>query len=106
MRNFLLIVLLGTAAVASWLWSRPTSLEQPRRREGGDAELGYYLRGARLLGTDESGRAAYRILADRLEEHPDQERLLLGRSKKSGHLNSKRSEDFDAERVDAIAGIV
>jgi len=76
-RNFLLIVLLGTAAVASWLWSRPTSLEQPRRREGGDTELGYYLRGARLLGTDESGRAAYRILADRLEEHPDQERLLL-----------------------------
>jgi lipopolysaccharide export system protein LptC len=79
LRNLLLIVLLGAAAVASWLWSRPTSVEPPRRRAGGDAELGYYLRGARLLGTDANGRAVYRILADRLEERPNQDRLLLER---------------------------
>jgi LPS export ABC transporter protein LptC len=79
LRNLLLIVLLGAAAVASWLWSRPTLLEQPHRPEGGDTELGYYLRGVRMLGTDENGRAVYRILADRLEERPNEERLWLER---------------------------
>ena len=79
MRNLLLIVLLGAAAVASWLWSRPILLEQPRRPQGGGTELGYYLRGARMLGTDENGRAVYRILADRLEERPNEDRLLLER---------------------------
>lgn len=79
MRNLLLIVLLGAAAVASWWFSRPTSVEAPRRQAEGDTELGYYLRGARMLGTDMNGRAVYRILADRLEERPNEERLLLER---------------------------
>jgi LPS export ABC transporter protein LptC len=79
LRNLLLIVLLGAAAVASFLWSRPTPVEAPRRRADADAELGYYLRGARMLGTDASGRGVYRILADRLEERPNEERLLLDR---------------------------
>ena len=78
MRNLLLIVLLSAAAVASWLWSRPTLVEQPRRTPG-DSELGYYLRGARMLGTDENGRAVYRILADRLDERPNEDRMLLDR---------------------------
>ena len=78
MRNWLLIVLLGAAAVASWLWSRPI-VGPPPRRASGEVELGYYLRGARMLGTDENGRAVYRILADRLEERPNEERLLLER---------------------------
>ncbi len=50
----------------------PAALERRRR-----APLGYYLRGARLLGTDEQGHVAYRILAERLEELPGEERLLL-----------------------------
>lgn len=79
MRNLLLIVLLGAAAVASWLFSRPALIEPSRRGAAGDSELGYYLRGARMLGTDANGRAVYRILADRLEERPDEERLLLDR---------------------------
>jgi len=78
-RNLLLIVLLGAAAVATWLWSQPSPPDQSRRPAGGDTELGYYLRGARMLGTDDNGRAVYRILADRLEERPNEERLLLER---------------------------
>jgi LPS export ABC transporter protein LptC len=42
-----------------------------------DRPLGYYLKGARLLGTDTEGRVAYRILAERLEEVPDREVLEL-----------------------------
>jgi LPS export ABC transporter protein LptC len=79
LRNLILMLLLGAAAVASWFYSRPEPVAAPIRSSGSDAPLGYYLRGARLLGTDENGHVAYRILADRLEEHPDQERLLLER---------------------------
>jgi LPS export ABC transporter protein LptC len=78
-RNLILIVLLGAAAVASWWWSRPAPIEAPRARPTGDEELGYYLRGARMLGTDDSGRVAYRIFADRLDERPGEDRLLLER---------------------------
>jgi LPS export ABC transporter protein LptC len=78
-RNLILIVLLGAAAAASWWWSQPAPVEAPRPRATGDQELGYYLRGARMLGTDESGRVAYKILADRLDERPGEDRLLLER---------------------------
>jgi LPS export ABC transporter protein LptC len=78
-RNAILIVLLGVAAAASWWWSRPAPVEAPRPRESGDQELGYYMRGARILGTDESGRLAYKIVADRLDERPGEDRLLLER---------------------------
>jgi LPS export ABC transporter protein LptC len=71
------MLLLGAAAVASWIYSRPEPVAAPRRASGDEAPLGYYLRGARLVGTDANGQVAYRILADRLEEQPDQERLLL-----------------------------
>ncbi len=78
-RNLILIVLLGAAAAASWWWSRPAPVEAPRSRASGDQDLGYYLRGARMLGTDESGRVAYKIFADRLDERPGEDRLLLER---------------------------
>src|SRR5882672_4920006 len=76
-RNLILIVLLGAAAVASWYFSLPSAVEPRPTSSGDDAPLGYYLRGARILGTDESGRVAYSLVAARLEEHPNEERLLL-----------------------------
>ena len=78
-RNLLLIVLLGAAAAASWWWSRPAPVEAPPPRPSGDQELGYYLHGARMLGTDETGHVAYKIFADRLDERPGEDRLLLER---------------------------
>jgi LPS export ABC transporter protein LptC len=78
-RNFILMVLLGAAAVASWIYSRPEPAQAPRRSGGDDAPLGYYLSGARIVGTDENGREAYRILAGRLEEQTGADRLLLER---------------------------
>jgi lipopolysaccharide export system protein LptC len=78
-RNLILVVLLGAAAAASWWWSRPAPVQEPPPRASANEDLGYYLRGARMLGTDESGRVAYRIFADRLDEQPGEERLLLER---------------------------
>jgi LPS export ABC transporter protein LptC len=68
---------LGAAAVASWIYSRPEPVSSPRRSGGDDTPLGYYLRGARIVGTDEEGREAYRISADRLEEETGDDRLLF-----------------------------
>lgn len=79
LRNVIVMLLLGAAAVASWFYSLPDPVAPARRSSGDDAPLGYYMRGAQLLLTDEDGHVAYRILADRLEEQPGQERLLLER---------------------------
>ena len=71
------MVVLAAFAVATWLYGRaPTAVERRFPAEG-TQPLGYYLRGARMLGTDEQGRIAYRILADNLEEMPEQQRLKL-----------------------------
>jgi len=77
LRNTLITVLLASAAVATWLYTWPPQAPESRGRGGGAQPLGYYLRGARLLGTDEQGRVAYRILADRLEELPERDLLEL-----------------------------
>ena len=77
LRNAAGIVLLAAAAAASYWWSRPPPAE-PAARRGNGAELpGYYLRGARIVGTDEQGRVALEILADSLAELPGQDRLSL-----------------------------
>ena len=78
MRHKLLAVLLAAVALATWFYSWQPQPADRRDTGGDDAEgLGYYVRGARLLGTDEQGRVAYRILADRLEEVPDEDLLQL-----------------------------
>jgi LPS export ABC transporter protein LptC len=71
------MVVLATLAVATWLYGRiPTTPPYALPTEG-TQPLGYYVRAARMLGTDEQGRIAYRILADNLEELPEQQRLKL-----------------------------
>jgi lipopolysaccharide export system protein LptC len=71
------MVVLAAIAVATWLYGR-TPAAAPRTLPAEGAQpLGYYLRSARMLGTDEQGRIAYRILADNLEELPEQQRLKL-----------------------------
>ena len=77
MRNLLLIILLGAAAVASWVLSRPLPIETRARASENATPLGYYLLGAQLRGTDESGQVAYSIAAERLEENIDLGSLLL-----------------------------
>jgi LPS export ABC transporter protein LptC len=77
LRNLLLIILLGAAAVASWIFSRPLPIETRSRAGESAAPPGYYLLDAHLRGTDESGQVAYSIAAERLEENVDLGKLLL-----------------------------
>ena len=71
------MVVLAAFAVATWLYGRVPPAVERRLPADGTQPLGYYLHAARMLGTDEQGRLAYRILADNLEELPEQQRLKL-----------------------------
>lgn len=70
-------MLLTALAAVTWLAGRMPAPASPPTQSGAELPLGYYLRGARLIGTDEQGRVAYRILAQRLDELPEQELLEL-----------------------------
>jgi LPS export ABC transporter protein LptC len=77
-RNTVVMIVLAILAAALWLatWQRQAAAPAVERVE--DAKpLGYYIRGARVQRTDEQGRVAYRVFADRLDELPDDERLQL-----------------------------
>jgi LPS export ABC transporter protein LptC len=72
------MIVLAVVAAATWVatWRRP---EADQRATGAahPEPLGFYVRGARILGTDEEGRVRYRIFAERLDELPEEDRLLL-----------------------------
>jgi LPS export ABC transporter protein LptC len=78
LRHTIITVLLAALAVGTWIYTwEPAATKRSRNVGADDQPLGYYLKGARLLGTDEEGRVAYRILAERLEELPARELLEL-----------------------------
>jgi LPS export ABC transporter protein LptC len=77
-RNALGIALLFAAAAATtWLLFRPQAPSRDGAARDDAPPPGYYLRGARLLGTDEEGRVAYEIHAARAQELPERNELLL-----------------------------
>src|SRR5688500_226751 len=74
----IVLVLAIVAAATRWItpWQRgDTSPSVDRTAE--TEPLGYYARGARLTGTDEQGRPAYRLFAERFDELPGEDRLQL-----------------------------
>ena len=72
------MIVLAILAAATWVatW-QPAETNAPVEGAGASQALGYYVRGARILGTDEEGRVTYRIFAERLDELPDEGRLQL-----------------------------
>ncbi len=77
-RNTVVMLVLAILAAATWVatWS-PQDQSPPAERSEGLGPLGYYVRGARLSGTDEQGRVTYRIRAERLDELPAEDQLRL-----------------------------
>jgi LPS export ABC transporter protein LptC len=77
-RNTVVLIVLAILAtlssVVAWL---PPDREQPAERDENLGPLGYYVRGARLLGTDDQGRVTVTIRAERLDEVPNEELLRL-----------------------------
>ena len=79
-RNTVVTLLLALVAAATWLfatWQRPEPDAGCRAQPTTAQPLGYYVHGARMTGTDEQGRVTYRVLAERLDELPDEDRLQL-----------------------------
>ena len=76
LRNTVVMVVLAVLAAVLWVasWQREEPAAPPAA-ERDTRPLGYYVHGARVLGTDEQGRVVYRLIAQRLEELPDEERL-------------------------------
>lgn len=71
------MAVLAALAAATWLYGRAPTVPVRAAFRDSSQPLGYYLRGARILGTDSEGRIAYRILAEQLEELPGQDVLEL-----------------------------
>lgn len=76
-RNVLAAAALAAAAAATWYWSRPPVQAPVARSTGASAALGYYLRGARLVGANDEGRITYSVMAEHVVELPGEERLEL-----------------------------
>jgi LPS export ABC transporter protein LptC len=76
-RNMLGFAILGAAALASWYWSRDTSVLNVRGADGPAGPLGYYLRDAAIKVMDEDGSVLYEISAEAIEERPDQNETIL-----------------------------
>lgn len=68
---------LAVVAMLTWLWSRQGADEAPPAAAADAAAPGYYLRGASIVGTDEEGRALFRVQAASAEELPAQNSLRL-----------------------------
>ncbi len=71
LRNVLGSLLLAAMAAGTLYLSRVTSPPEPERERDAPGPSGYYFLGARVIGTDETGRVAYRISAARAVELPD-----------------------------------
>jgi LPS export ABC transporter protein LptC len=78
MRNTVVLIVLALLAAATGVlrWQRATPPPAPTVDESA-RPLGYYVKGASLLGTDEQGRVAYRVFATRLDELPDEQLLKI-----------------------------
>lgn len=76
-RNTLAGALLALAAAVTWYWSRPPATAPATRSAADRVALGYYLRGAEVIGTDDTGRITYIVAAERMEELPGEERFEL-----------------------------
>lgn len=76
-RNTVALLALAAAAAASWYFSRPQDAAPEGRTDTAGPPLGYYLRDATLLGTDESGRLIFRAHAAEAVQARDEAMLEL-----------------------------
>lgn len=76
-RNLLLALILAGGALATWVLTLVSTEQATPTGDQGPAPQGYYLLGAVMQRTDDQGRLAYRILADRVEQEAEGADLVL-----------------------------
>lgn len=71
--NLVTIVALSVAAIGSWLLAGSRKTPEVSRTVSGTESDGFYLRSARILGTDEVGQLLYSIEAEYAEQRTNQD---------------------------------
>lgn len=71
-RLIVLVMMLVTAALASWYVARDNGDRTPSPAAVQPLNRGYYLEGVRILGTDSAGSLLYEIRADYAEQQSDE----------------------------------
>ena len=99
--NSAVYIVLGAAALLTWLASRPDADVQDAAGPPAEAPPGYYLEDVVLLGTDEAGAVLYRIVAGRVEEAGNERRLELSDVRVQYHENEDVAWLIEAERAAA-----
>ena len=72
-RTFLAIVVLTAAAFGSWYLARSLTGTEVTQTISDDGASGFYLRSARILGTDERGQLLYEISAEYAEQQENRD---------------------------------
>lgn len=102
-RNSIGLLILLAAAVATWLASRHEISPGADADTARSTPLGYYLRDAVFLGTDENGRVFYRVHAGLAERQADDQGLALQRVRveyrDTEHVQWQLSADRAATRA-------
>ncbi len=70
-RNVITFVVLLFAAVGSWYLASSLQTPEITQSVANSAGDGFYLRSARILGTDEQGQLLYEIEAEFAEQQPN-----------------------------------
>lgn len=78
-RNLLLFAVLAGGALLTWVLARVAQEPATPIADSGSASQGYYLIGAVMNSTDDEGRLAYQIIADRVEQDAESDNFLLER---------------------------
>lgn len=100
-RNGAVLCLLIAAALGTWYWSRTTAPTVAESVPARSVPLGYYLRDAVLLGTDEEGRVVYRVTAGLAEEQPETGSLLMNDVRVEFHQDTPVPWRVRATRAEA-----
>ena len=78
--NILLTIALAAIAVVTWfVLARREETQKPTTPSIESADLGYYLRDARLVGLDPDGHELYAVHAQRIEQRPSDDSISLQR---------------------------
>jgi|TARA_B110000196_G_scaffold319017_1_gene335820 lipopolysaccharide export system protein LptC len=76
-KNQIRVIALGSLALLSWFWNRNNAISESNQAQSQSDLIGYYLRDAKILGTDEDGKPLYWIRAASAEEQPNGKHLIL-----------------------------
>ena len=76
-KNQIKVIALGSLALLTWLWNRHNAIPESNQIRSRSNLIGYYLRDAKILGTDGDGKPLYWIRAASAEEQPNEKHLIL-----------------------------